>query len=182
MITADYNNYSLTMRHLVIALLISTSLLYAQQASITKQPQTTCDLGAMAKSADVIVIAISNGTVGSPGFWSRYTPATQQVSYTPDQWLKGTLQTSPLKIGTFTVEHDVVYETATADGNEAKLKESLFAKGNKLILFLNTRTVRLAVQLNSLPLQPPRLLTLRQIQRIEKGTKNSHSPCPVSVL
>ncbi len=132
------------MRTLVIALLISTNLLHALQASTTKQLQTRCDLGAMVKSADVIVVALSGGMAQAPGFWSGSVPATQQVSYIPDQWLKGTLQTSPLKIGTFTLEHLVVDGAETADNNEPKLKESLFAKGHKLILFLHTRTVRLA--------------------------------------
>lgn len=103
-------------------------------------------MAGMAKSADVIVVAVSQGTADSPGFWSGYVPATRQVVYVPEQWLKGTLQTSPLKIGTFTVEHLVVRGTATADDNEPKLNESLFAKGNKLILFLHTRTLRLPDQ------------------------------------
>lgn len=102
-----------------------------------------CSISAMTKNADVIVIATVEGVGQAPGFWSGQIAATQQVAYSPDQWLKGTLQTSSEKINTFTLEHLVVSGPATANKNEPRLNPALFAKGNKLILFLHSHAVHL---------------------------------------
>jgi hypothetical protein len=74
-----------------------------------------------------------------PVFESRKTP-TQEVVYEPDQWLKGTLQRS-LKLNTFTLDQPVVAGTATADTKEFRLNPILFARGNRLILFLHNHAV-----------------------------------------
>ena len=131
------------MRNLVIAVLLLPGVLFAQQTAVAKQPQSKCgSVTATVNSADVIAIAVVGGVAQSPGFWSGYEPAKQQVAYIPDEWLKGNFGITE-KLGTFTVEHLVVHGTPTADDNQPRLNQSLFSKGKKLILFLQTRTVRM---------------------------------------
>jgi hypothetical protein len=99
------------------------------QTSI-QQYKDEAAIEAIANEAPVIVVGEVLSVGSRPGFWSGLFPAAQDVHYVILEVIKG----SPGK--NLLVRHLVVKNSLTADSEIPQLSTKMFAKGQKLILFL----------------------------------------------
>jgi hypothetical protein len=83
------------------------------------------------KDSKIVVIAEVVRLGPTYGFWIGILPSYQYAYYKVGEVTKGHLSEREI-----TCRHLVVHNSETADKNEPRLSPTLFAKGNKVVLFL----------------------------------------------
>ena len=89
-------------------------------------------LVSLMKQAEIVVVAEVMEVHPSPGFWSGVFASVQHVRYRVVEVLKGEVKNNEIDSG-----HYVVYNSKTADRENARLSPKLFSPGNRLILILS---------------------------------------------
>lgn len=109
-------------------LLIALSIL---PASIVAQNDDEQWIELLVRAAKVVAVAEVIDIGEAPAVWSGYVPSVQRVTYEVKEVLKGDLAQRRI-----CVAHYVVYNSLAADKTFPQLSSAIFAKGNRLILFL----------------------------------------------
>jgi hypothetical protein len=84
------------------------------------------------KEAEVVVIADVVKVYQSPGFWSGTVASVQHIKYEMVEVLKGEVKGKEIDVG-----HYVVFNSLTADRDDARLSPKLFNPGNRIMLSLS---------------------------------------------
>jgi hypothetical protein len=105
--------------------------------NINAQNDNNQRLEKTAEKSELIVLVEVECVGQDAGFWSGQFPSFQYVQYKVSKVLKGEFTGE-----TIGVNHYVVKGSKSADEKVPKLSSELFAKGNKLILFLEANTAK----------------------------------------
>jgi hypothetical protein len=92
----------------------------------------------VAQKAEVVVVAEVIEVQLSPGAWSGVFAWVQHVRYKVVEVLKGSADNEgEVKSGEIDVGHYLVFNSLTADKEQARLSPKLFKPGNRLLLMLS---------------------------------------------
>ena len=92
----------------------------------------------VARKADVVVVAEVIEVHPSPGAWSGHLASVQHARYKVLKVLKGSADSEgEVESGEIDVGHYVVFNSLTADKEQARLSPRLFKPGNRLLLMLS---------------------------------------------
>lgn len=120
----------------LLALLVCCLITVAPRAEV--RGQCVNRIAKLTRQAGAVVVAEVTDAGRAPGFWSGIIAAQQTVKYRVDNVLKGNLKGS-----SFTVDYYVVHGSRLSEKNTPELNRALFRVGNKVLLFLHSRTVQL---------------------------------------
>lgn len=118
--------------------MFSACCLIAVTLHTDAQDQCSGRIAKLTRQADTVVVAEVTDAGRSPGFWSGQITAQQRITYRVNTVLKG-----EFKVAEFSVDYYVVHGSRLSEKETPQLSRALFTKGNKLLLFLHSRTVRL---------------------------------------
>jgi hypothetical protein len=114
-------------KSIVVLLSLVICLIQIVEAQVKDEQKIIQNLN----KAEIVVVAEVLEIGKEPGFWSGYFATFQTVHYRIVEVIKGSLEENEISI-----RHPVVKNSRTADKSKPKLSSIIFAKGNRLILFI----------------------------------------------
>ena len=106
-------------------------ILFTLPFSVMAQNYDEQRIERLVRDAKVIVVAEAVDIGEAPGVWAGVFLFAQRVKYEVKEVLKGDLAQ-----GRICVCHYIVHYSVTADKTYPRLSSTIFAKGNRLVLFL----------------------------------------------
>ena len=110
----------------------------ATQFDSTDLNDNSAEIQTNSNNAELVFVGTITAIGTAPGFWSGIAMSTQAVTYNIDEVLKGSYTESSLTINHLVV--DGTRQADDADADTAALTSSIFAVGNKLIVFSKQNT------------------------------------------